>query len=163
MKRNIFLILILFFSLRLWSKEYEIEFKKGKLKIGGKTLQVEIAETELQQAYGLMFRKSMPENHGMIFIFKDSVVRRFWMKNTLIPLSIAYFDEKQTLVDIIDMKPVRSVKSVLSVEEDQLPSYPSSAPAMYALEVNQGWFKKNKIVAPKLGTKSRTKFQLDRL
>lgn len=163
MKKIIFIFLFLFWSHSLWSKENEIQFKKGILKIGGRTLQVEIAETEEQQAHGLMYRKSMPENHGMIFVFKDSKIRSFWMKNTLIPLSIAYFDENRTLVDIQDMKPVKEAKSLMAVETENLPSYPSSGPAMYALEVNQGWFKRNKISAPKPGTKSGTKFQLDRL
>lgn len=150
MKKHFLFLVFLVYSLDLWSKNSEILFKKGTLKIAGHTLQVEIAESEEEHAHGLMFRKKMPANHGMIFIFKDSRMRKFWMKNTLIPLSIAYFDENQTLVDLKDMKPGTLV------EDEFLPSYPSAEPAKFAVEVNQGWFRKKKI-------KKGAKFILDRL
>lgn len=139
--RILILSSILFFG--LWSKA-EVNFSRGTLKIAGKVLAVEIAESEEQHAQGLMLRKSLKKNSGMIFIFSNSEVRRFWMKNTFIPLSIGYFDESQSLFDIQDMAPVTSVL------ESNPRAYPSARPAKFALEVNQGWFKKNRI---KLGSK----------
>jgi uncharacterized membrane protein (UPF0127 family) len=91
-----------------------------------------------------MFRNSLGEDEGMLFIFNNEETRFFWMKNTLIDLSIAYFNKGGTLVDIQEMK------SGKGIAEASLPSYASAQPAKYALEMNKGWFDKNKI---KLGTK----------
>lgn len=121
------------------AKPTEITFAKKTLKIGNQTLVVEIADTPEKSARGLMYRKSLPEGTGMLFIFERAEPRAFWMKNTFIPLSIGYFNDEKELIDIQDMKPV------ISEMETQPPSYPSSAPAKYALEVPQGWFVKHKI------------------
>lgn len=107
------------------------------LQLGGYRLKVEIADTQEARARGLMFREHLDEGMGMLFIFEKPDILSFWMKNTLIPLSIAFFDENQTLLNIEDMHPVQ--------KERNLPSFKSKAPAKYALEVPQGWFKKNKI------------------
>ena len=85
-----------------------------------------------------MFRSHLPEGKGMLFVFEKADILSFWMKNTLIPLSIAFFDENQELLNIEDMVPVQKGKL--------LSSFKSKAPARYALEVPQGWFKKHKIV-----------------
>jgi uncharacterized membrane protein (UPF0127 family) len=116
----------------------DITFKKEKITLDGKTISVEVAESEPQHERGLMFRKSMPENDGMLFIFSNEDVRYFWMKNTYIDLSIGYFDKEKTLIDIQEMK-------AASMMETRPPSYPSAKPAMYALEMNKGWFAKNKV------------------
>lgn len=117
----------------------EFNFPKKQLKISNVTIDVEIADTPKLSSRGLMFRQSMPEKHGMLFIFNGENIQSFWMKNTFLPLSIGFFNSKKTLVDIQDMEPVKS-------EMDQNPkSYLSRSPAQYALEVNQGWFKRNKI------------------
>lgn len=121
----------------------DIHFAKEKIKLGGKTLTVEIAETPAQHEHGLMFRKSMPKDDGMLFIFSNEDIRYFWMKNTLIDLSIGYFDKSKTLIDIQEMRAPSAI-------DTRPPSYPSAKPAMYALEMNKGWFQKNKI---KLGQK----------
>lgn len=120
------------------------KFNKQKIKIGEKTIVVEIADTEPKHAYGLMHRSSLLENQGMLFIFKDEQTRSFWMKNTFIPLSIAYFDGQKKIIDMQDMKPAASEM------QTDFPSYISKQPAQYALEMNLGWFVKNKI---KLGQK----------
>lgn len=100
------------------------------VELGGKTFRVEIAETQEKQALGLMFRDSMPRNEGMIFIFPNEAPRSFWMKNTRIPLDIMYFDKDLKLVSIsADTPPCRV---------SRCPSYPSSKPAMYVLELNAG-------------------------
>jgi uncharacterized membrane protein (UPF0127 family) len=117
----------------------EVKFAKDKIKVGGKTIPVEVAASEAEHSQGLMYRKSLPENEGMLFIFADEDIRYFWMKNTYIDLSIAYFDKKKTIVDIQEM----AATSVMEVSRP--PTYPSAKPAMYALEMNKGWFAKNKV------------------
>ncbi len=124
------------------------EFQKKKITLGNKTLVVEIAESPDQHERGLMFRNKLGPDEGMLFIFDDEQTRFFWMKNTLIDLSIAYFDGAGTLIDIQEMKTGKGIP------DTALPSYPSSKPAKYALEMNKDWFSKNKI---KLGTKLKFK------
>jgi uncharacterized protein len=120
-----------------------LKFKKQKIEITYKKqkqiINAELAETPEQHSQGLMFRKKMGSNDGMLFVFKDEQIRDFWMKNTLIDLDIGYFDKDRKLIDIQQMK------AVTSVMQDNLPTYPSKRPAQYALEMNTGWFKKNKI------------------
>ena len=106
----------------------------------GKNIRVmaEIADTEFRRMKGLMFRESMQENRGMLFVFEHEQHLSFWMKNTYIPLSIAYIDRRGVIMEIHDMKPL-----------DTSITYPSKNPAKYALEVNQGWFRKHAINAGK--------------
>jgi uncharacterized membrane protein (UPF0127 family) len=113
-------------------------FKKRKIEISGKTIVVEVADTDERRAYGLMFRNSLPKDEGMLFIFEDERTRSFWMKNTLIPLSIAYINEDKVITEIVDMEP-----AVLGSTRPK--SYPSKKKSMYALEMNIGWFERNKI------------------
>jgi uncharacterized membrane protein (UPF0127 family) len=101
---------------------------------GGKVeVRVEIADSPGEQAKGLMGRTALGEDRGMLFVFPDEKVRSFWMKNTLIPLSIAYIDSDGRIVDLQDMKPL----------DDDPPHYVSAEPAQYALEVNQGFFEEH--------------------
>ena len=116
-----------------------VKFKKGTINIGKVKLDAEFALTEEEQQVGLMNRTHIGENFGMLFIFENEEYRSFWMKNTFIDLSIAYIGANKKILEIIDMK---AIKSSL---DTNTPSYPSSVKAMYALEVNQGWFKKNGI------------------
>lgn len=125
-----------------------VKFDKEVIVLGGKKITVEIAKTDEQRQHGLMYRKSLPANQGMLFIFEAEQTLSFWMKNTLIDLSIGYFDKNQVLVDVQEMVP-------LSPMEARPTSYPSAKPAMYALEMNKGWFAKNKI-------KTGQKFQFER-
>lgn len=119
-----------------------VKFKKATIaltyKNNKKKINVELAETQEQHAQGLMFRKNLKNNEGMLFIFDDEQIREFWMKNTLINLDIGYFDRTKKLIDI------RQMQAVTSVMQIELPTYPSKGPAKYALEMTQGWFKKNK-------------------
>ncbi len=93
-------------------------------------VRVEIADDDAERARGLMYRTALAEDRGMLFIFDEEQPLSFWMKNTLIPLSIAFMDSEGRIVDIQDMKPL----------DDDPPSYVSAEPARYALEVNQGFF-----------------------
>ena len=114
------------------------KFSKKKITIGKVNLDVEVAETQEQHNYGLMNRSKLPDNLGMIFVFDTNEVRSFWMKNTFIDLSIGYFDQNKVLFQIIDMK-------ATSLMQQDLPSYVSSGPAKFALEVPKGWFEKHGI------------------
>ncbi len=96
----------------------------------GHRIFVEIADTPEERAEGLMFRSSLPEDQGMLFVFPRPRLLGFWMKNTSIPLSIAYLDDDGTVLEIHDMEP-HSLESVSSRQ-----------PARYALEVNQGTFER---------------------
>lgn len=119
----------------------EVAFKKANLELSykkiRKIIKVELAETPEQHQRGLMFRKKLNLNEGLLFIFSDEQTRSFWMKNTLIDLDIGYFNNKKLLIDIQQMKAENSVMQL------NPPAYPSKQPAMYALEMSKGWFKKN--------------------
>jgi len=95
---------------------------------GSDTVVVELARTADERAQGLMYREDVPEGTGMLFIFEDSQIRSFWMANTYVPLDIAYMDSSYTILDILQMEPLVT------------DGYQGSAPAMFALEVPQGWF-----------------------
>lgn len=102
------------------------------MEVNGIRLTVELAEKPKERSLGLMYRKSLPENMGMLFIYKRPAVMNFWMKNTYIPLSIAYIDTAGYIIAILKMEPLNTEKI-----------YTSPAPAVWALEVNQGWFERN--------------------
>lgn len=120
------------------SPQTEIQFEKRQIRIAGKTITVEIADSDEKRARGLMFRKSLPENQGMLFVFDSERELSFWMKNTLIPLSIGFFDKDKKLVDVQEMEP--------AIAAEMFPrTYKSRKPAMYALEMEKGWFTRNGI------------------
>ena len=93
-------------------------------------VRVEIPDNASEFRRGLMYRTALPKDRGMLFIFEEEQKLSFWMKNTLIPLSIAFIDSEGRIVDIQDMKPL----------DDDPPHYVSAKPAQYALEVNKGFF-----------------------
>jgi uncharacterized membrane protein (UPF0127 family) len=95
---------------------------------GADTVLAEVARTSEERAEGLMYREEVPDGTGMLFVFPDSQVRSFWMANTYVALDIAYMDPSFRVVDIVAMEPL------------ERKTYPSAAPAMYGLEVRQGWF-----------------------
>lgn len=98
------------------------------LEIDGHAITAELAIDNPSRMEGLMHRSTMAENHGMLFIYPDYRPRSFWMKDTRIPLSIAFADESGTIVKIADMEP-------FDTEQTK-----SLYPAKYALEMNKGWF-----------------------
>ncbi len=133
------LILVLIFHVGISYGDTKIIFKKGTIKLGKLALNAEFAISNAEQQMGLMNRTEIPQNFGMLFIFEDEDYRSFWMKNTFIDLSIAYIGSNKKILEILEMK---AVKSSLDVD---VPSYPSTVKAKYVLEVNRGWFQKNKI------------------
>jgi len=92
------------------------------------TVLAEVAATADERAEGLMYREEVPDGTGMLFVFPDNQPRSFWMANTYVPLDIAYMNPAFRVVDIVPMEPLVT------------DSYPSQAPAMFGLEVRQGWF-----------------------
>jgi uncharacterized protein len=105
-----------------------------EIKINDIPIVVELAIDPSSRNLGLMNRYAMSENNGMLFAFPDSQQRSFWMKNTHIPLSIAYISESGQIVDIKNLTP-----------HDER-GVPSAFPATYALEMNQGWFGRNQVM-----------------
>jgi len=105
------------------------------LAAGIYVIQAEVADTPEARAQGLMRRKTMEQGAGMLFVFDTSARHCMWMKNTLIPLSVAFLDARGQIVNIADMQPLDET------------SHCASRPARYALEMNQGWFKKRGIAA----------------
>ena len=102
----------------------------GSVEIKGHRLDVEIASTPSARACGLSHRQSLPENQGMVFVFPVARPVSFWMKDTQIPLTIAFLDTEGRILSIQAMQPHPSEKR-----------YHSPVPVRYVLEVNQGWFK----------------------
>ena len=103
------------------------------LTINGKNVKVELAESEEERAQGLKYRNSLPADTGMLFIYPDEMSLSFWMKDTQLPLSIAFIKSNGSILDIKDMQPF------------SLDIINSSAPVQYALEMTQGWFQQNQI------------------
>ena len=99
-----------------------------QLNAGMHLIRAEVAAEFGTRMRGLMYRASMPQNAGMLFVFDESTQHCMWMKNTLIPLSVAFIDENGAITNVEDMQPQT---------ED---SHCASRPARYALEMNRGWF-----------------------
>jgi len=99
-----------------------------QLSAGMHLIRAEVAADFSTRSRGLMHRKSMDTNAGMLFVFDEASAHCMWMKNTLIPLSVAFLDERGSIINIADMEP----------HSEQ--SHCASRPARYALEMNRGWF-----------------------
>ena len=109
----------------------DVRFRTVRLKAGGKIVHAEVAATDAQRERGLMYRKSLPENNGMLFVFDRPARSCMWMKNTAIPLSVAFIDHEGGIVNIEEMEPFTT------------DSHCSAGWIRYALEMNAGWFRKN--------------------
>jgi len=103
------------------------------LKINGHSIRAEVANSEEDRRMGLMFRKSLAENQGMLFIYEKEGRYAMWMKNTNVALSVAFIDRNGAILNVEDMEPQT---------ED---SHGSKGVAKFSLEMNQGWFKKRGI------------------
>jgi hypothetical protein len=103
------------------------------LSIGGHKLTAEVAYTDPARTQGLMHRRMLPENRGMLFVFRETARHAMWMMNTHVPLSVAFLDDKGVIINIEDMEPRTQ------------DTHPAAKPAKYALEMNKGWFAKRGI------------------
>ena len=106
-----------------------------RVQVAGHALKVEVVTTPEQMARGLMFREKLGRNDGMLFVYADPGYHSMWMKNTLIPLSVAFVDGEGRILNIADMEP------------QTLDSHAAAGPARYAIETNRGWFASRKIKA----------------
>jgi uncharacterized protein len=113
----------------------EAALRTTQVKVGAHALRVEIAATAEQRQRGLMFREKMGRDEGMLFIYDEPAYQAMWMKNTLIPLSVAFLDPQGTILNILDMEP------------HSLDTRMSAGPALYAIETNKGWFAQKGIKA----------------
>ncbi|MGZ5034735.1 MAG: DUF192 domain-containing protein [Usitatibacter sp.] len=111
----------------------DVSFKTTHVKVGSHPLKVELASEESQRTQGLMFRKKLGRDDGMLFVFDEPAYHSMWMKNTLIPLSVAFIDGNGVILNILDMEP------------ETLDSHMAAGPARYAIETNKGWYKENGI------------------
>ena len=105
-----------------------------RLSVGKHHLTVEVAHNESARARGLMYRRILPENRGMLFVFPETALHGMWMMNTYVPLSVAFLDEEGTIINIEEMVPLTRT------------NHAAARPAKYALEANRGWFAKRGIL-----------------
>ncbi|MBJ2159121.1 DUF192 domain-containing protein [Variovorax sp. IB41] len=118
----------------------QTDLARTQLSVGLYKIDTQIAQTPQQREIGLMFRKTMPQAEGMIFVFEQPATQCFWMRNTLLPLTAAFVADDGRIVNLVDMQPLTEN------------SHCSEEPVRYVLEMNQGWFaKKNIKKGAKLG------------
>ena len=129
-----FAILFAVFGLLLTDANFA-EADTIPLTISGYEIAAEVAHTQLSRSQGLMYRESLDENTGMLFVFPNSGYYSMWMKNTYIPLSVAFIDVRGVILNVAEMQP------------ETLTSHDAAGMAKYALEMNKGWFAARKITA----------------
>lgn len=134
-KINFLILFLLLILPSIWISAGEKEFQKQKIQINENVLTVEIADTPGKRGKGLMYREKLGTDKGMLFIFETPHYYSFWMKNTKIPLSLAFIDLDFKITEIVDLEPLDTALTV--------PSQKIS----YVLEMNKGWFDKNKVKA----------------
>ena len=113
----------------------QMNLQRTTLGAGMHQITAQLAVTPEQRQTGLMFRKEMPQQEGMLFVFEQVAQQCFWMRNTLLPLTAAFIADDGTIVNLADMKPQTT------------DSHCSAKPVRYVLEMNQGWFAKKGIQA----------------
>lgn len=128
----------IFFAFLIMSFGYAEAFAQQRLPVmqltaGMHVIRAEVAATEPQRQQGLMFRQSMEVNEGMLFVFERPAGVCMWMKNTPLPLSVAFIDAEGKIINIEDMQP------------NTTDSHCAKKLIRYALEMNQGWFKQRNI------------------
>jgi len=120
----------------VWAQESpQLQLPRVTLSAGMHLINAQVASTPQQRAIGLMFRKEMPVNEGMLFAFEQASEQCFWMKNTLLPLTAAFVADDGTIVNLADMQP------------QSLDSHCSTKPVRFVLEMNKGWFDKRGLKA----------------
>lgn len=135
---SLFIFLLVIIVLFLYT-QFSVNRKQMKITtVSGEIVEltVEVVEDPIKRARGLMFRESLGEDEGMLFVFDKSSKHGFWMVNTTIPLDAIHFNDKKEVVDIIQMEPCKSLTCQ---------TYYPKAESKYVLEVNQGFSKKHNI------------------
>ncbi|WP_341889547.1 DUF192 domain-containing protein [Variovorax sp. YR752] len=118
----------------------QTDLARTQLSVGLYKIDAQVAQSPREREIGLMFRKTMPQAEGMIFVFDQPATQCFWMRNTLLPLTTAFVADDGRIVNLVDMQPMTEN------------SHCSEEPVRYVLEMNQGWFaKKNIKKGAKLG------------
>ncbi|QHE85976.1 DUF192 domain-containing protein [Hydrogenophaga sp. BPS33] len=119
-----------------WSQNTpQLDLPRVSLSVGMRLIDAQVAATPQQREIGLMHRRDMGTNEGMLFVFEQPAGQCFWMKNTLLPLTAAFVADDGTIVNLADMKP------------QSLDSHCSAKPVRYVLEMHQGWFAQRGIKA----------------
>jgi uncharacterized membrane protein (UPF0127 family) len=119
-----------------WSQEGpQLNLPRVDLAAGMHRIDAQVAATPPSRTIGLMFRRDMAANEGMLFVFEQAATQCFWMKNTLLPLTAAFLADDGTVVNLADMQP------------QSLESHCSARPVRYVLEMHQGWFAKRGLKA----------------
>ena len=113
----------------------DARLKTTTVRVGPHPLKVEVVQSDEERSRGLMFRQKLGRDDGMLFVFDAPAYHSMWMKNTLIPLSVAFVDAEGTILNILDMEP------------ETLDSHTSAGPSIYAIETNKGWFAGRKVKA----------------
>ncbi|WP_291214077.1 DUF192 domain-containing protein [Hydrogenophaga sp.] len=120
----------------VWAQESpQLQLPRVTLSAGMHLINAQVASTPQERAIGLMFRKEMPVNEGMLFAFEQASEQCFWMKNTLLPLTAAFVADDGSIVNLADMQP------------QSLESHCSTRPVRFVLEMNKGWFDKRGLKA----------------
>lgn len=133
MKKPALLAAALLAAAAVLAQEPQTSLPRVKLAAGMHQIEAQVAATNDQRQTGLMHRKEMPQHEGMLFVFDFAAQQCFWMKNTLLPLSVAFVADDGTIVNIEEMQP------------QTLDSHCSAKPVRYVLEMNKGWFAKKGI------------------
>jgi hypothetical protein len=118
-----------------FAQDPQMSLPRVKLGAGMHQIDAQVAASQDERMTGLMFRQEMPQQEGMLFVFEYPSQQCFWMKNTLLPLSVAFVADDGTIVNIDEMAP------------QTLDSHCSTKPVRYVLEMNKGWFAKKGIKA----------------
>lgn len=140
MIKFIVLMFLLLCFVNCAQKSSALVYEKKRLSIGNHTsLVVEVADTDEKRRNGLMHRKGLASNAGMIFVYDKEKTQSFWMKNTYIDLDLGFFNKDRVLVD------VQQMDGLSSSSQEDIPRVSSRFPAQFALEVNQGWFQEQNI------------------
>ena len=134
MKKSLALAAALLAS-SVFAQEAQMNLPRVQINAGMYVIDAQVAATNDQRMTGLMFRREMPQHEGMLFVFDQPSQQCFWMKNTLLPLSVAFVADDGTIVNIDEMQP------------QTLDSHCSTKPERYVLVMNKGWFSKRGIKA----------------
>ena len=117
------------------AQDAQMNLQRVQIGAGMYKIDAQVAAAAREREIGLMFRKEMPQQEGMLFVFEEPATQCFWMKNTILPLTAAFVADDGRIVNLVDMQPQTT------------DSHCSQEPVRYVLEMNQGWFAKKGIKA----------------